>query len=113
MHRFSARLARAISRRSRIRVFANTVSRMIRRPGAIQVRNAYCSLLQVEAEFSELAVELPRVRLAKQRPVRRQEVDVERCCRELLGRQSLQPVPDLRFQLHATPIHSVDAMEVH
>jgi hypothetical protein len=66
--------------------------------------------VQVEPQFAELAVELSGVRLTQQHPLLGEKIHVERRSGELRGRQRLQPVPDLRFQLHTTPSHSADAI---
>jgi hypothetical protein len=60
-------------------------------------------VVQVEPQLAEPAVELPGVRLAEQRTVIREQIEVERRSGELDGRKLLEPVPDLRLELLRYP----------
>ena len=68
--------------------------------------------VKIEAKLAQLAVELPGIRLTEQWPFVREQVEMERGRRELHGRKSFEPVPDLWLEFYATPGHSTDAMKI-
>lgn len=102
--------ARAISRRSTIRVLTNTVSMTILRPDATPVGDTNRVRSQIETQLPELPVQLPRIGLPEQWPVVLQQIDVERGMSEHVRRKLLEPFTHLWFQFNATPTHSVDAI---
>jgi hypothetical protein len=64
----------------------------------------------MESQFPQLPVELLCLGLAEHGPLLGEQIDVERRVGELSGRQALQPLLYLRFQLNRAPGHSSDAI---